>query len=177
MKKQLVIYYALFILLFLLISLARGWLAAPYIALWIGGAIGAILPDVDHLIYIYLLKPHELTSQRASRMISRREVWSALNLLATTRSERTNLIFHTAVFQLVFAAFTFFVITSSSNLFGRGIVLAFYLHLLIDQYLDFTQLGNISHWTKGLNINLDRDKTVFYWAAMGLLLVLFSFIF
>lgn len=177
MKKQLLIYYATFILLFALISLSRGWFSAPFLAFWLGGALGVILPDIDHIIYIYLLKPHELTSQRAARMISRREIWSTLNLLATTRTERTSLVFHNAMFQLVFSAFAFFVITSSTSLFGRGVVVAFLLHLLVDQYLDFNQLGSISHWTRGLNISLNREKTAFYWAGMGILLVLFGFVF
>lgn len=176
MKKQLLIYYVSFIVFFLLISLSRGLFETPFIAFWIGGAVGAILPDIDHLIYVYFLRPHELTSQRATRMMAQGKVMDTFSLLASTRSERTSLIFHTVVFQLMFYAFAFFVISSSSNLFGRGIVLSFLLHLLIDQYLDFQQLGSISHWLKNIEIKLDRDKTVFYWAAAGLLLILYGFI-
>ena len=55
-------------------------------------------------------------------------------------------------------------------------ILSFLLHLLIDQYLDFQQLGTISHWLKNIEIKLDRDKTVFYWAAAGLALILYGFI-
>ncbi|OGM32475.1 hypothetical protein A2803_03325 [Candidatus Woesebacteria bacterium RIFCSPHIGHO2_01_FULL_44_21] len=176
MKKQLLIYYVSFLLFFLLISLARRWFAIDFLAFWVGGAIGAILPDVDHLIYVYFLRPHELTSQRASRMLSQGKVLETMSLLANTRSERTSLIFHTAMFQLVFYVFAFFVLSSSSNLFGRGLVLAFLLHLLIDQYLDFRDLGNITHWLRNVSVTLTRDKTVFYWAAAGLVLILYGFL-
>lgn len=135
-----------------------------------------MLPDVDHLIYIYLLKPHELTSQRATRMLSRGEVLSTLNLLVTTRSERTNLIFHNSAFQVIFLVFSFFVLSSSGSLLGRGIVLTFLLHLMIDQYVDFGQLGSISHWTKSLEIKLDHNQSVFYWLATGLILVFYGFV-
>lgn len=177
MRKQLLIYYTSFSIFFLLISLARKWIDPTFIVFWIGGAIGAILPDIDHLIYVYFLKPHELTSQRATRMISRGQVFSTFSLLANTRSERTQLIFHTAMFQLIFAVFTFFVISSSNSLLGRGIVLAFSLHLLVDQYLDFQQLGSISHWFKNFKITLNHNNTVFYWAGFAILLVLYGFIF
>lgn len=177
MRKQLLIYYASFSLFFLLISLARKWIDPAFIVFWIGGAIGAILPDVDHLIYVYFLKPHELTSQRAVRMMSRGQLFSTFSLLAGTRAERTQLIFHTAMFQIIFAVFTFFVVTSSNSLLGRGLVLAFSLHLLVDQYLDFQQLDSINHWFKNLKFNLDRDKTVFYWAGFAILLVLYGFLF
>jgi hypothetical protein len=176
MKRQLLVYYISFIAFFLLISLARRWFEPSFISFWLGGAVGAILPDVDHLIYVYFLKPHELTSQRAVRMLSQGRLWDTMNLLASTRSERTNLIFHTAGFQLMFYAFAFFVLSSSANLLGRGIVLSFLLHLLVDQYLDFRQLGSITHWLKSLNITIDRDKAVFYWAAMGLTLVFYGFL-
>lgn len=175
MKRQLLIYYSSFLVLFALISLARSWIDPLFIPFWIGGLIGAILPDIDHLIYVYFLKPHELTSQRATRMMAKGQVMQTFNLLANTRSERTNLIFHTAMFQIVFAVFTFFVVSSSNSLLGRGIVLAFSLHLLVDQYLDFQQLGSLSSWFKNLKVSLDREKTVFYWAAMAVVLIVFGF--
>lgn len=176
MKRQLLIYLVSFLILFLLISLSRQWFSPEFLPFFVGGLIGVLLPDVDHFIYIYFLKPHELTSQRAARMLSRGEVLSTLNLLITTRSERTNLIFHNAAFQLIFMAFSFFVISSSGSLLGRGLVLAFILHLLVDQYIDFQKLGNISHWTKSLEIKLDHNQSVFYWVAIGLALVFYGFL-
>lgn len=176
MRKQLLLYYTSYLVFFLLISLFRHFTSSMYVAFWVGGAIGAILPDVDHLIYVYFLKPHELTSQRATRMISRGQLFSTLNLLANTRSERKGLIFHNATFQILFAVFTFFVLTSSNSLFGRGIVLAFSLHLLVDQYLDFTKLGSLSNWFND-RFSLNHDRAVFYWTGLAILLVLFGFLF
>ena len=177
MKKQLLIYFVSYVLFFLLVSLARGWFSPMFLAFWLGGAMGILLPDADHLIYVYFLRPHELTSQRAVRMMSRGEIVSTLSLLANTRSERKSLIFHTVIFQIAFYVFAFLVLSSSSSLLGRGIVLSFLLHLLIDQFIDFQQLGSISNWLRNINITLARDKTVFYWTAAGLLLVVYSFLF
>jgi len=176
MKHQLLIYYGSFLIFFVLISLSRRWLSLEYAPFWFGGAIGAILPEVDHFIYMYLLRPHELTSQRAARMMNQGRLWDTFNLLANTRSERVNLVFHTALFQLVFYVFAFLVLTSSNSLFGQGIVLSFLLHLLIDQYLDFSKLGSISHWFKDININIDRERAVIYWAVASLALVFYGFV-
>jgi len=177
MKRQVLIYFLGTLVFLLLITLARGWFSPLFIPFWVGGLLGALLPDADHFIYIYFLKPHELTSQRAVRMISKGEVMSTLSLLVTTRSERKGLIFHTTLFQIVFYVFAFLVLSSTDSFLGRGIVLSFLLHLLIDQYIDFQELGSISNWFRNLNITLTRDKTVFYWTAMGLLLVAYGFIF
>lgn len=176
MKRQLLVYYISLAIYFILITLSRSWLDVAFVPLWIGGLIGAILPDVDHFIYVYFLRPHELTSQRAAHLMSQGKIVQTFSLLANTRSERTHLVFHTAMFQLIFYAFTFFVLSSSHNLLGRGIVLAFLLHLLVDQFLDFKQLGSISHWFKGTDLKLDHNKTVFYWAAAGLVLVVYGFL-
>jgi hypothetical protein len=177
MNKQLALYYASFIVFFLLMSLARGWFSIAFIVFWVGGAIGAILPDVDHFIYVYLLRPHEVTSQRAVRMMGSGKLLSTYGLLARTRNERTNLIFHTVLFQIIFFVFTFFVLSSSNSLFGRGIVLAFSLHLLVDQFLDFQQIGSINHWFKNISVNFDKNKTIFYWTAASISLVVFGFLF
>jgi len=53
--------------------------------------------------------------------------------LLSTRQERIGLIFHTILFRAIFFVLTFWVMTSSTSLFGKGIVLAFCLHLVIDQ--------------------------------------------
>lgn len=175
MKKQFTLYYLSVSIFFLLVSLYRGWFDPMYLAFWVGGAIGAILPDLDHLIYVYFLRPHELSSQRAMRMMSRGEVVSTFSFLANTRNERTRLIFHTAMFQLVFLAFAFFVATSSSSLLGKGLVLAFSVHLLVDQVLDFRQTGSIVHWFRNINVELNREKTAFYWVGNAVVLIILGF--
>jgi hypothetical protein len=61
--------------------------------------------------------------------------------------------------------------SSSSSLFGKGLVLSFALHLSIDQLVDLTEMKSLSNWFKFLPISLDLNKSKIYWAS-GLLLVL-----
>lgn len=159
MKKELFIHFAFLISFFIFISILRGWFNLSFLPLWLGGILGTILPDVDHFIYVYLLKPHELTSQRVLYMFSKKDYKGVFSLLADTRSERTKLIFHTAFFQGIFLILTFLVVTSSGSIFGRGLVLAFSLHLSVDQLVDFVELGNIDHWFESMKIKLDKEKT------------------
>lgn len=162
---------------FVLLTLLKGWLDLLYIPFWIGALVGTFLPDVDHLIYVYFLRPHELASQRVIHSIQdNHNIKQTLSVLNSTAGERTKLIFHTALFQIVFLFFTFFVVSSSSNLFGRGLVLAFSLHLLADEFVDVFKTGNLSVWFKGLAVNLDQKQTVFYWSAILLMLVYFGFV-
>lgn len=172
MRREIFIHTISFILLFVLVSLLKGWININYWPFWIGGIIGTVLPDVDHIIYVYFLRPYELTSQRAIYMIQKGDLLRTWQLLAATRSERTNLILHGAIFQIVFLVLAFLVVTSSGSLLGRGIILAFLLHLTIDQIVDYTTLKNLNNWTAKLNLVLDNTQTLIYLiVSLGVIVV------
>jgi hypothetical protein len=96
--------------------------------------------------------------------------------LAETRSERTKLIFHSGLFQLIFIVLAFFVVTSSGSLFARGVVLAFFLHLLVDQAVDLVETGNMDNWTGGYRLETSNNQAKIYWSIMFLILLLLSFV-
>lgn len=175
MKKELFVHFSFLVSLIIFVSIIKGWFSLSYWPFWVGGLLGTILPDVDHFLYVYFLRPQELTSQRVNYMIGKRDFWGPLNLLADTRNERTKLIFHTATFQLIFWVLTFFVITSSGSLLGRGLVLSFSLHLIIDQVVDFSSMGSLSNWFGNFPIQIEGRRQKTYWWANLILLLLFSF--
>jgi hypothetical protein len=176
MKKELVIHFSFLASFLLLVSVFRGWFSLSYIPLWLGGILGTLLPDVDHLIYAYFLRPQEVTSQRVNYLLQRGQIKRTLELLHATREERGGLIFHSAHFQLIFLALTFLVLTSSGSIFGAGLVLAFSLHLLIDQIIDFTKLGSLRNWFTKILIDLDKDQQRWYVLAIGAAILIFGFL-
>ncbi|MBX4205871.1 hypothetical protein KW795_01605 [Candidatus Microgenomates bacterium] len=143
----------------------------------LGGVIGTVLPDIDHLIYIFLLKPQDLTSQRVGYMLGKGDIWNTLEVLAITREERKHLIFHSALFQIIFWVLAFLVVSSSGSVFGRGLVLAFSLHLIVDQFLDLMKLDNLDNWFRQWNLILDKNKYMFYWITNLGVLLLFGLVF
>jgi hypothetical protein len=175
MKKEILIHYSFLISFFVFISLAKDWMGFSYWPFWAGGIVGNLLPDLDHFIYVYFLKPQELTSQRIGYMMGKKNLSRSLRLLIETRSERTKLIFHSGLFQLIFVILAFFVITSSGSFFSRGIVLAFSLHLLVDQVVDLVETGNMNNWTGGY-VELSNKQAKIYWSIMFLVLLLFGFV-
>ncbi len=173
MKKELLVHFGAAASYLFFLSLFNDWLDVKYYELWIGGVIGTLLPDIDHLIYIYL-RPHELTSQRVSRKARSANVFEALELLAMTRSERNKLIFHTAPFQVLMTILCFLVVTSSNSLLGMGLALTFLLHLLVDQVLDLADQKNLANWFYQTPINLDIKKASLYWGVGVLALLILS---
>lgn len=137
MKKDLINNFIYFFSFFLLVTLFNKLFSFSYWPFYVGGLIGLFMPNLDHLLYVFVFKPLELTSQRVKLLISEKRYKEAINLLYDTKDERKDLIFHSTNFQLIFAVLTFWVISSSGNLFGRGLVLGFFLSLVIKSRLLF----------------------------------------
>ena len=171
MKRELFIHFSFWFSFFVLISLFKNFLSLSYWPFWLGGLIGVLMPDLDHLIYVFFLAPQELTSQRVGFLWNRKEIKRLIELLYETRSERRGLIFHTIFFQAIFLLLTFWLMSSSSSLFGKGLVLSFALHLSVDQLVDLIEMKSLINWLKFLPISLDLPKSEIYWSA-GVLLVL-----
>ena len=172
LKREIFTHLISFILFFFLIFLIKGYLRISFFTFWIGGIIGTILPDLDHLLYVYFARPYELTSQRVNYEVSKKDFGRAWSLLTETRYERVNLVFHSFLFQVIFFILTFFVMSSSQNFFGRGLVLAFYLHLLIDQMIDLMKINNLNNWFSKVNLVLDKSQATLYW-VLGIISLLF----
>jgi len=170
MKRELFLHFAFWFSFFVFVTITGGLMDIRYWLFWVGGIVGTLLPDIDHLLYIYL-KPQELTSQRVNFLLDKREIKRIVTLLYETRSERRDLIFHTIFFQLIFLILTFWMVTSSGSLFGKGMVLAFALHLSIDQIVDLTEMKSFDNWFKNLPFRLNFNQAQTYW-VVSLLIVL-----
>ena len=116
-----------------LVTLLRWDWQLSLVNLWLGGLIGAFLLEVDHLLYILVIYPHELTSMRFKRFLEQRRFKQALLLLVITREERIRLTFSSALFQLILYGCCFFVLTSTNSLLGAGLVMAMALNLVREE--------------------------------------------
>jgi len=176
MRRYLLIHFALLISFFILVTLWKGWLDILYLPFWVGGVLGAFLPDLDYVVHHYFLKTTQAPSVDVvvSDMTSKNIVnnWSE----AADDREGKKLIFHTAHFQLIFIVFAFFVLTSSGSLLGRGIVLAFMLHLFVDLMMDWRYKKTIDHWFRKIPYELDQRQKKWYVILNGVVLLLFGFL-
>lgn len=175
MKKELALHFFTTIILFVPIFLLK-FLDIAFLPYLIGGLIGAVLPDIDHVIYVFYLRPNELTSQRVAYEVKKGDLMTSWNVLSETRNERTNLIFHTVLFQILFILLSFLVVTSGSSLVGKGLVISFLLHLLVDQFLDLKQTGGISNWFKNIPVVLDNVQIDVYLLANLIVILVFAFL-
>ncbi len=140
MKQELKNHLPPLIFIFLLSSLFWIFSGAPvlnFILLFLGLSLGAFFLDTDHLLYWYFLKPELGESKNARILISQKRYRDVLAHLALYHKTHTSLIFHHFTFQVILLILTFFVLSSTYTIFGKGLCLSIYIHLLVDQINDY----------------------------------------
>src|SRR3989344_592877 len=163
MPKQIITLLSVGGLYFALILLLRNFFSLEHLAFVVGGLVGIYVPYLDSVIYVYALRPHEVSSQRVANMVAQSKIGQAAEFISRTNSERSKLVFHSALFQSIFAIFAFFVMSSSSNQLGRGLVLVFLLHYVVLQGSELVKGHTLSGWFSDLHISLTQQASLFYW--------------
>lgn len=109
----------------------EGWIiqGVELLALTMGVFLGWLLPLVDHVIYCATY-PHELSAVRFWNLIRGGKWGEGVRLLSQTSHERRRLVLHSILFQVVFFLFGLWVVTSSGNIVGSGVVLGAMLSFL-----------------------------------------------
>jgi hypothetical protein len=176
MKKDLLTHFTFFIAFFVFITIFHGWFSLEYIAFWFGGIIGTFLPDIDYLFYAYLLEPDNGFSVDLKGKIGNGKYSQGFKSMAESGIPRNQLIFHNASFNVLFAIFSFLVLSSSSSLLGAGLVLAFMLHLFLDMVMDYMDSKNIDLWFAKFPLQLDTKGKRRYMIINGLVLLAFGFL-
>ena len=175
MKKDLATHLTFMVAIFALATLFnRLFSLNVVVAFWVGGILGILLPDIDHLLYVYLLHPSDTISTQVSGLIQNKQYIKTWDTLVATRFQRTDLLFHTASFQVIFLVFAFLVLTSSSSFLGKGIVLSFALHLVIDEATDLLENKNVEGWFLKFPLNLDTQQKKWFLAANVIVVLLFA---
>ncbi len=131
--------------------------------LWLGAFVGTFLIDIDHFIYLFFTNPQELTSQRVQRLWEQKHFKELIVLTFDTSEERIELAFHNAFFQLILFVLCFFVLTSTGNLFGAGLVMAMSLRLLKDEIHEWwvgreERLRRCLFWPIKIDVSLQNQK-------------------
>jgi hypothetical protein len=128
------------LVLFFLVAIFLVIIKSPnsqLLALFIGIFFGSIILDIDYLIFWYFLKPNIEESRLAKTTIKNFDIKSLFKLINASHSTHHNLIFHHYFFQSILVLFTFFIFTSTDNLFILSLIVSLNLHLLVDEYMDY----------------------------------------
>ena len=148
------------------------------IFLFLGFLLGSFLLDIDHFIFWFFIKPNIEESRLVQTAFQKKDFKSIFSLFESTHKAHHNLIFHHYFFQITLILISFFVFTSSTNVFTKAILFALNLHLLIDEIVDFyTDKKAIQNWLFAREEKqLSIDSLKYYILVFIILLAFFGFL-
>lgn len=123
----------------LIFAVKSGWWRFEWLNLiswvwWIVGVIvGVLILFLDRIAYTYAY-PSEQLSQYFTWYIKQKKYLSAFELLDSRRMEQERLTFRSSLFMVVWVPLSFFALTSTTGLFGKGVVMGLMLHILKDSW-------------------------------------------
>lgn len=142
----------------------------------VGVVVGVLILILDRLVYTYSY-PSEQLSQHFVYLWKQKKWMQAMALLDSRRSEQQKLTFRSALFISVWVFLAFFAITSTYQMFGKGVVMGLMLHVLYDawrlQKMDEGRLNTRLFWQIKRSVS-HEEQLVFLWVVTGIF-VLFSF--
>ena len=143
--------------------------------LFAGVLVGALVLFLDRVVYTYSY-PQEQLSQQFVHVWRQRKYLSALSLLDSRRSEQEKLTFRSALFMVIWVPLAFFALTSTTGVFGKGVVMGLMLHILYDawrlQRMSPERLHTRLFWQVAREVT-HEEQLVFLWVMTGIF-VLFS---
>lgn len=160
----------------LLVRVGREWLRVGFVGvnyignalLVIGWIIGYLLAEIDHLFYVLVCNPQELSCMRVRNEIANRRFGSAWRMLKSTSAERTRLPVHNILTLALVAGMGIWMVTSSSSLLASGIVMGLSVRLVTELW----QETNYDKWywlfARQFNIS---EHNVIRWVLTGLIVL------
>jgi len=143
-------------------ELVVGWL--------VGGFVGYWLLSLDRLVDVYVTHPETQLAHYIRYYIQKGNYRWAWQTLGQRKGEQTRLTFHSALFQVVWLVLAVFAITSTSALFGKGVVMGLGLHLLLNEWRDYIaspdRLRQWLFWQIKREVPAKEAK-IFLWVMTG----------
>ena len=104
-------------------------------SLWLvaGWIVGYALAEADHLFYVAVCNPQELTCQRVRHEILDTRNWrNAWGILKATSEERTRLPIHNVLTGVIVAVLGLWVVSSGGSLLASGVVVGLGVRLFTE---------------------------------------------
>ncbi|HUW21853.1 MAG TPA: hypothetical protein VMW41_04270 [Candidatus Bathyarchaeia archaeon] len=173
-RQKAPVYSAVLLIYLGLVTFLRWQFKIEIVFFWLGGFAGLLLYNLDQVVYLVWQDPNSLTTGKLKTLVNQRRFKESLDLLSDTCDERKHLVAHSVVFQIALVALTFFAISSTASLFGKGLVIGLFLYSLINQGLLLVQGKSMACWFWQLGIKLTRRAEACYFLSLVIILFLFT---
>ncbi len=134
-----------------------------------GALCGAFFLDLDYILYAFWVEPKKDFSKNLTTYIKHKDFKNALSYVQTHKNEIKDKTLNSALFQLVFALFSIFIVSSPNNILVKTLaisVMANSLYRMAECYFE----NNIEDWFWSFKDKPNQKTLIGY--TLGLLLVL-----
>lgn len=141
----------------------------------VGAILGTFFLDLDYFLFAYITEPEHYFSKQLQKLISEKNISNVLNYIQTHKGEMGNLVLHSALFQGVLAALSFYVVSSSGNIFVKALVMTALLQSFYRQWVDYEKEKNLNDWFWVLSEKPGKNFLIWYFVIVGAIF-LYSFL-
>lgn len=127
----------------------------------LGALVGTFILDIDYLIYAFFIEPKKDFSTTVRAYIKHKDFSNTLSYIHLHRHEVKEKTLIGAIFQIVLAATSIFVVTSPANLFIKALVLSVFVNSMYRMWEYYFE-GKISEWFWGLKVDMNKNKLFIY---------------
>ena len=146
----------------------QDWVGSALLAL--GWILGNLLAELDHVSYVIVCNPQELTCQRVRHEILETKNWrNAWGILQSTKGERTRLPIRNILTALIVAVLGMWVVSSVGSMLASGVVVGLGVRLFTE-FLSSAEDKKNWFWVFAREFSIGEVRVI--GGVWGLLLVI-----
>ncbi|MDC0448991.1 hypothetical protein OAL67_00030 [bacterium] len=174
MNKRLLHYYRVPFLISLTLAIALLAVSVTREAVDIGlvfagSLVGTFFLDLEYIIHAFFLEPETNFSKTFSAFIKHKDFANAAGFLQVHKGEIPDKTLNSALFQVIFAGFTIFVVSSTRQIFVRALVISVLANSLY-RLMEAKYEGHLAEWFWALKETPNKQSVGLY--IFGILAVL-----
>jgi len=170
--------YPLFLsLIFTIISLALRLESHLLNAIYflVGAFFGTFFLDLDYFLFAYITEPDHYFSKELKKLIGRKNIPDIVSYVDTHKAEMGDSVLHSALFQGILVILSFYVVSSTGNIFMKALVMTAMLQSFYRQFKEYEKKGNLDDWFWMLTEKPHKNFLTWYFAIIGFIF-LYSFL-
>lgn len=146
-----------------IVLIALGTLREPLdiAAAIVGSVFGTFVLDLEYYLYAYIIEPTKDFSKTLTSYINHKDITNAILYVDHHKNEITDKSLNSALFQIVIAGFSLFVVYSTRSVFAKALVLSILansIYKLIELYLK----SDYANWFWIMKIPPKKDTVTLY---------------
>jgi hypothetical protein len=126
-----------------------------------GCILGTFILDLDYLIYAHFMEPHKNFSKTLLTFIKHKDFSNALNYISFNKTDVKDKTLHSALFQVILALFSIFVVSSNVTYLIKALVLSILCNSIY-KLIEAHYANQVDDWFWAFKATPNKKSTLTY---------------